>query len=129
MSRIDTEHPEYINFALRWTIMTDAFSDEDAVKLKNTEYLPKTGGMIANDHDGKRYDAYKLRARFPEITTQAQTSMVGLIFENDPVGESDDIISNTGQANKAFARDVVRAVAGKGRDILVIDAPRRDGRR
>jgi len=126
MSRIDTEHPEYINFALRWTIMTDAFSDEDAVKLKNTEYLPKTGGMIANDHDGKRYDAYKLRARFPEITTQAQTSMVGLIFENDPVGESDDIISNTGQANKAFARDVVRAVAGKGRDILVIDAPTKE---
>lgn len=119
---ISTEHPEYMHFAKRWAKMNDALSDEDAVKDAGEKYLPKTGGMRKNDHDEVDYNAYKLRARFPEVTTQALTGMVGLIFEQDPVGTSDEVVTNTNQTNVELARDLVRAVASKGRDILVTDA-------
>lgn len=120
---ITTEHPEHVKFSKRWVMMNDALGDEDDIKGKGEKYLPKTGGMKANDDDDTRYKAYKARARFPEITTQALTAMNGLIFENDPDGVTDDIITNAGQSNIEFARDVTRAVASKGRDILVVDAP------
>lgn len=120
---IDTQHPQYNRFIKRWKKMDDALADEIQVKEKGEEYLKKTYGMQVNDPDGKDYENYKDRARFPEITTQGLTGMMGLIFEKEPVGVADDIITNTGQNNLRLARDVMRAVGSKGRDILVVDAP------
>lgn len=124
---INTQHPEFIAFSKQWKRSSDALKMQDHIHSLGTEYLPKTRGMEDNDADGKRYEAYKSLARFPDITSQALTGTVGLVFESDPVGDSDEVITNTGQTNKALARDVVRNVVSKGRDILVVDAPENGG--
>lgn len=122
---INTEHPEYIARKTRWQLMADALADEQAIKDAGTTYLPKTAGMLQNDYGDKRYEEYKARARFPEITTHTLTGIVGIIFEQDPVGVSDKPITRDGQTNLELARDIVRAVTSFGRDILVVDAPRK----
>lgn len=120
---ISTEHPDYERFKPRWDKMNDALGDEDDIRDRGPKYLPPTGGMKDGDKTNSRYDSYVMRARFPEITTQAQTAMTGLIFENDPEGVSDEIITNSGQSNVEFARDAVRSVSSKGKDVFVVDAP------
>jgi len=127
-SKISTEHPEYTRFRQRRILMADALGDQDDIRAKGDLYLPRTGGMGADVDGGSgRYEAYKKRARFPEVTTQALTAITGLVFENDPIGASDDIITNTNQTNTQLAREAIRAVASQGRDIFVIDAPEASG--
>ena len=126
---IDTEHPEYIKFKKRWKRMDAALDDQDAVHEAGEEYLPKTGGMRQRElsdttgESHKDYENYKARARFPEITSQALTGVVGLVFEKTPLGVSDEEITNSKQTNIELARESVRAVSSKGRDVYVIDAP------
>lgn len=119
---ITTVHPEYSEVSPRWRLMSDALSDEDKIKSRGTLYLPKTGGMAKGKNGDARYETYKDRARFPEITSQALTATIGLVFEKDPIGATDEIITNTEQTNLQLARDVVRQVASKGRSILVVDS-------
>ena len=85
-SKINTQHPQHIYYSPRWTVMTDCLLDDMHIKSKGTEYLKKTGGMLVNDKANLRYDSYKYRAQFPEIVSQALTSMVGLIFEKESRG-------------------------------------------
>jgi len=120
---IDTHHPDYAHFSKRWRKVSDALGDEDQIKARGEAYLDKPQGMAKNDPDGTAYDAYKGRARFPEVTQQALTGIVGLVFEQDPIGASDAVITNGGQTNLELSRDMIRACAAKGRDILVVDAP------
>lgn len=122
-SDITNENPDYTAFKRRWKTMGHVLDGEDTVKEQGTEYLPKTNGMEANDPKEISYKKYKYRARLPEITSQALTAISGLVFEKDPLGVSDDVITNTNQNNYELARDVIRAVSGYGRDVLVIDAP------
>ena len=126
---IDTEHPEYIKFLKRWKRMDAALDDQETVHEAGEEYLPKTGGMRQRElldptgESHKDYENYKARARFPEITSQALTGIVGLVFEKTPLGVSDEKITNSNQTNIELARESVRAVSSKGRDVYVIDAP------
>ena len=151
---IDTEHPQYRKYARRWQRMEHALEDEETLKditlfgCESTEqsgtltvtsgfnthndYIPKTTGMAKLQADGidptgEAYKVYVNRARFPAITHQALTGIVGLVFEKDPLGADDTIITNTGQSNGALARDVVSAVSTKGLDVLVVDAPEAGG--
>ena len=125
---IDTKHPDHIKYSPRWEKMNDALEDEMHIKDKGEEYLKKTAGMIKNAETGNiQYEHYKSNARYMEITTAALTGIMGLVFEREPLGVDDVVITKTGQSNEAFARDVLRGVAGKGRDPIVVDAPKEGG--
>lgn len=123
-----TRHPEYGARKKLWDIMDDFMSDESVVKGKGVTYLPATSGMDLNTTRGKNdYNAYQMRARVPDITRQGQTGIVGLVFEKDPVGSTDEVITRTGQTNTDLARECIRGVSEKGRYILVVDAPKEGG--
>jgi len=124
---ITTEHPEYTRKKALWRTIADCLEDESIVKAAGPTYLPKTGGMEANDASGKSYDAYRARARFPDITSEALTGIIGLVFEEPPEGASEEPITPSGQTNTDLARDTLRGCATRGRDILLVDAPREGG--
>lgn len=120
---IKTRHPDYDKFFPRWQKTEDFLDGQDSVKKRGELYLPKTSGMVKAGDDGTRqYNAYKHRARVPAIVEQALTGIIGLMFEKDPLGISDEVISNSGLNNTQLARDVMRDAASKGRSILVVDA-------
>lgn len=81
---LDSKNPLYTEFAEDWQTMRDCYRGERVVKSRNTTYLPATSGMI---HDGmaggspgwKAYQAYKLRALFPDETRQAVETLLGML--------------------------------------------------
>lgn len=125
---VTTQHPDYTKFAPRWDEMDDALDEQDTIHAKGEKYLPKTSGMIGAEGD-KRYETYKKRARFPGIVRQTLTGIVGLMFEKDPYGSSEDDLPVTpdGLTPTQLARDVARAVGSYGRSLLLVDAPEGDG--
>ena len=88
-----TKHPSYSAVVDRWSKMRDAYSDEDAIKAKGTQYLPTTRGMQEDGVEStaqegfKAYNAYITRARYPEYVEEAIKGSVGRMHFKDAVVE------------------------------------------
>lgn len=79
-----TKHPLYDAFAPSWRLMRDAADGEDAVKARGEAYLPMKSGIVAMADTVKQraaYDAYKLRAEFPEMVGPTVRGAVGTILD------------------------------------------------
>lgn len=80
---VNTKHPKYAEFEKDWELIRDNLGGEPKIKSRNTEYLPKTKGMIDAERDNpdncRVYEAYKKRAQFPEWLKDALRSMTGLV--------------------------------------------------
>lgn len=85
---ITVRHPEYLAFEASWQLMRDAMDGEDAIKAggkaKNPfKYLPMKSGILAMSDETKRqaaYDAYRLRAEFPEIVAPTIRGATGIML-------------------------------------------------
>lgn len=85
-TNLSSQHPSYALVSPDWTLMRDAYKGERQVKSKNTTYLPFTSSQVA---DGaitsttsigfKAYEAYKLRARFPNFVREAVQMAIGMM--------------------------------------------------
>lgn len=89
---LDATHPLYTAKSPDWTMMRDFYKGERAVKDKGTTYLPATKGMQIDGMGtagGKPklgqevYDAYRLRAVFPDYVKEAVEAYVGLLHQKD----------------------------------------------
>jgi hypothetical protein len=87
---LENQHPLYAEYVEDWTVITDTFRGERKIKEKGLLYLPATPGQIADgmstkDKLGyKNYDAYKLRARFPDFVAQAVEAILGIMHHKPP---------------------------------------------
>lgn len=120
---ITTHHPQHEKYSEQWEQVTDFADSQAAVKRKGAKYLKPTSGMKNGNGTNDIYTAYIARARVPALTSQALTSIMGLMFEKDPEGVTDEIITNDGLTCLQLAREVSREVSLKGRSILVVEAP------
>jgi hypothetical protein len=82
--KLSNTHPCYVSRLPEWEMLEDAFEGEIRVKSRGQSYLPPTSGMRADgmnvDQEGYRaYQAYLLRAVFPELVSGAVDAMVGLM--------------------------------------------------
>jgi len=83
-------HPSYDAFAPSWRLMRDCMAGEDEVKAKGEAYLPMKSGTRAISDVALRqaaYDAYKLRAEFPELVAPTVRGAVGTMLDQAPVIE------------------------------------------
>ncbi len=85
---VDSQHPLYMEFLADWIKMRDCYRGERIVKEKGTTYLPPTAGMIADGMEPtqlgfKQYNAYRLRAAFPDVVNDGIESMLG-VMHNKP---------------------------------------------
>ena len=81
---ITVEHPAYCEFKSAWELMRDAFDGEDSVKEAGEKYLPMKSGTRAIKDPVQRqatYDAYKLRAEFPELVAPTIRGAAGIILK------------------------------------------------
>lgn len=81
---VNTRHPKYDEFLENWELVRDNLKGEPTVKRRGEKYLAKNRGMrdaeLADLQCGWRvYDAYKMRAQFPEWLKDALRSMIGLV--------------------------------------------------
>lgn len=87
---INNKHPDYNEKLPDWIKMRDAYGGEKYIKLKSTEYLPATAsqvldGMGVNEIGRQSYDAYKLRAVYPDYVHTAIESYLGLLHNKPTV--------------------------------------------
>ncbi len=91
----DSRHPMYAAYAPSWQLMRDAIDGEDAVKTKGQAYLPMKSGIVAMTDLAKQnmaYEAYKLRAEFPELVAPTIRGSVGTMLEKPAVIELPDAL-------------------------------------
>lgn len=94
---LDSVHPRYAELSPDWVQLRDFAKGERAVKAKGEEYLPPTKGMrldgMGSDSNSKLkegqevYEAYKLRAVFPEYIKDALEIFMGMLHNKSPVIE------------------------------------------
>lgn len=77
-------HPQYSVFQADWDTMTDCYRGERAIKERGKTYLPATpgqqaDGMEVNQKGWLAYQAYKMRARFPDFVSLAVEALLGVM--------------------------------------------------
>ena len=82
---INTTHPQYDALAPRWQRMTDVCNGEDVIKRGGERYLPMPNKDIRTPEALARYDNYKDRAVFVEVTKDTLDKYTGQAFKDDPV--------------------------------------------
>ena len=118
---ITTKHPEYSERIVQWGNNALAIKGEMFIKEEGERFLPKTQGMVKNDAAGKQYLSYKLRARFFDISAQAQSALLGLAFEKPAAGNPDNIFALSGESDATYAVRILREIIIKGRVIAIAD--------
>lgn len=134
-SGVDTLHPEYnTDIIEEWRTMRDTYRGETAIKRRGEIYLPMPSGY--KGHPGGElvgqamYDAYKRRARFPEIVSSAIRGMVGIAHGQEwqidmpnalmPLWENSD---RKGLPLEALSKRITTELLITGRYALLADAP------
>lgn len=128
---VSTQHPDYIRMRDDWRLCRDAFSGETKVKSRGVVYLPKPSGFKAQADNGvAAYDAYKLRAQFPEIMAPTVRGLVGTIHGADWEIELPSALeylteraTPDGQTLDVFARRITSQILMMGRFGVLADVP------
>lgn len=90
---MDTRHPLYAERSADWIQMRDTYGGERVVKAAGTRYLPATSGMIADgiQRSGQpgydAYQAYRTRARYPDMVKDAVEALLGVMHHKPPTIE------------------------------------------
>jgi hypothetical protein len=121
---VDTQHPHYESYALKWQRARDASAGQDAVHSRGYAYLPKL-----KDQSNDDYNAYKLRASYFNATGRTIDGLVGMVFRKEPEIEQtgiESIIDDAdlqGNALSAFAQHIVRDVLTVSRIGVLVEYP------
>jgi hypothetical protein len=127
---VDTPHKLYRKFCDRWALVRDTVEGEDVVKRRGDAYLPIPSGQIAENDLTKRakYDAYKKRARFPDIVAPISRGLVGMAHRRpskiempaqlEPIKEA---ATPQGMTLDVFDKRVTEQVCQVGRFGILVD--------
>jgi hypothetical protein len=133
---IDSKHPLYSEFSSDWAKMRDTYRGERVIKNKGQEYLPATSGMIADGMTNatapgaKAYEAYKTRASFPDLVSDAIEAMIGVMHRKPPTielpGKMEPLLERAtikGESLAVLLRRINEEQLVSGRLGLLVDMP------
>jgi hypothetical protein len=132
---LQSKHPAYDAMIADWTLMRDAYMGERVVKLKGEVYLPPTPGHVLDGMDAGKpgrvaYDAYKMRAKFPDYLSDAVERYIGLLHSKDAEIELPpqlealrDRATVDGESLQALLRRINEQQLVAGRLGLLLDFP------
>jgi len=136
MAGVDAKHPLYVEFEGDWLQMRHTRRGQRVVKAEGVKYLPPTSGMIAdgvldvNSVGYQAWNAYRMRAVFPEFVKQAVEAALGVMHNKPPVIELPEQLEPlrekatvTGESLIALLRRVNEEQLVTGRLGLLVDVP------
>lgn len=136
MSAVSTYHPAITSARRReWTLMRDCMDGEGAIKARGTEYLPMPSGFASQADGGTAmYNAYKMRAQFPELLAPSVAAMIGIIHGNEiqiELPDSMEYLRENVDGEElpldAFHRRITRELLVIGGYGILADAPEASG--
>ncbi len=132
-------HPEYdADIQAEWRLMRDAYRGEIAIKRAGEKYLPMPSAYeyhpLGATAGRLMYNAYKARARFPEIVSASVRGMVGIAHSQEwdiqmpsalmPLWENSD---GRGLPLEALSKRITTELLITGRYAVLADAPSEGG--
>lgn len=130
------KHPEFVMHLAEWVQMSDTFVGERAVKSKRLDYLPATEAMVADgmttptSPGWRDYEAYLLRAYFPDVVKDAVKAMIGIMTNKPAVFHLPKRLEGMvhqatiqGEGLQMLLRRIYMAQLVSGRLGLLVDAP------
>ena len=78
-------HPKYDEFRQEWQMLRDSYKGDAAIKRAGATYLPPTPGHIIDGMTSSSeagyiaYEAYKLRAVYPDFFRQGVATIIGIL--------------------------------------------------
>ena len=134
MPKVNFTHQEYKSLKPRWDLIRDCISGEKAVKDKGDIYLPRPNPGDTSKENKDRYDSYRQRAVFYNVTSRTQQGLVGQVFAKDPVVEIPETLkaletdpSGSGIDLVQLASKATAEVLAFGRGGLLVDYPKTEG--
>lgn len=83
--QVDFVREEITDLKPRYDLVRDCVAGQKKIKERGTEYLPQPNPSDTSDANKKRYDQYKERAQFYNVTGRTLAGLVGQVFRKDPV--------------------------------------------
>ncbi|WP_218689099.1 DUF4055 domain-containing protein [Psychrobacter sp. BF1] len=131
---INTTHPQYDELSPRWQRMTDVCNGEDVIKKGGEKYLPMPNKDIRTTESLARYENYKARAVFVEVTKDTLDKYTGQAFKDDPVLNVDKRLdymkrdaNGAGLSIYQLAQKCFEAQLERGKFGLFVDYPAAEG--
>ncbi len=131
---INTTHLQYDSLAPRWRRMRDVCDGEDAIKKAGERYLPMPNKDIRTPEAIARYENYKDRSVFVEVTKDTLDKYTGQAFKDDPVLNVDPQLdymkrdaNGAGLSIYQIAQKAFEAQLGRGRFGFFVDYPATGG--
>lgn len=122
---IDSTARAYNQWVDKWTRCRDAAAGSDAIKDKNTRYLPQLKGQSLQD-----YESYKMRALWYGATGRTIQGLRGAVFRKDPIVEYPEAAADTLETVSddnldliSFSLEVMDEALTTGRQGILVDMP------
>ncbi len=123
-------HKAYMKLLTQWTRCRDCYDGQDAVKAKQSAYLPpldshKEQGQI------RRYEAYLMRALFYNAFGRTVIGLAGFVMQKPPnIREGDKAldedlkdVTQAGEGFEAFSLEALQEILITGRYGILVDIP------
>lgn len=134
---VNSQHPSYVAMKPAWDRCDDCFEGQQRIKDKGPEYLPPTGGMVANGYGVRpdsigsaEYAAYIARAVYHDFFQQAVIGMTSIVHRKKGTIEVPKVIegvlekfSPEGEDVWQVWRRITQAQLKDGRAGLLVDVP------
>jgi len=131
---VSTKRKELRKILPTYTLVQDCIDGQVAVKAKGITYLPKPNPEDESKENETRYDAYRTRAVFYNVTQRTLNGMVGEVFNKDPIIENlpdnlevvSEDADGAGLTLTQLAKRGVRHTLALGRAGILADFPTRE---
>lgn len=127
---VDHVLPEVTAALPSWAVVRDCIDGQDRVKEKGVAYLPQPNAADKSPENTARYEGYKTRALFVNMTGRTLNGMVGTVFSKEPVATLPeplmplyDNVDGGAVSLDQQAKQVLSDVLGVGRCGLLTDYP------
>ena len=130
MADVSFQHPEYKASEYRWSVVADVCDGQETVKAAGEKYLPRLNSEDTSKEARDRYNRYRQRAAFHNITGRTKDVLVGIAFAKPPAIEAPgavepfiDDIDGAGVSIDQQAHKALEEVLKVGRFGLLVDYP------
>lgn len=135
ISNVDYVIPALSALLPQYDLIRDALKGSVAVKAAGVKYLPMPAAHDQSAKNIARYNGYKTRAVFYNVTKRTLSGLVGQVTLVDPIIEVPDLLkpvlkdaNGSGVSIEQLAEQAERYVLAYGRAGLFTDYPTTDGK-
>jgi hypothetical protein len=130
-------HPDLLLVEPDYTECRDAIAGATTVKQRGTVYLPMPSGFNGSAAPLAMYDAYKMRAQFPDLLAPTVQGMLGIIHhgeayiegleEDKPLADMWEKATPEGLPLETLHKRITEEILTVGRVALLVDLPPEGG--